>query len=152
MAAPQNQDIKFTVMIEGAQEQFYEFSLPSDTDITTLKLVIETQSSIKSDQQQLYFKDKFISSNTETLKSLNISNNDVIVIKTTSTNKIDLSMPSFSPYTDIPKMPKWLAMDPKELQTLIRSDQTLMQQLLHQNPTFAQVMITHFLSISLHLK
>ena len=132
MAAPQNQDIKFTVMIEGAQAQFYEFSLPSDTDMTTLKLVIETQSSIKSAQQQLYFKDKFISKDTETLKSLNVSNHDVIVVKTTSTNRIDLSMPSFSVFGDIPQIPKWLTMNPKELQTLIRSDGALMQQLLHQ--------------------
>lgn len=143
--AAANQDIKFTVMLQGPQEKFQEFSLPPDTDITTLKLVIETQWEIKSAQQQLYFKDKFISSDTETLKSLNISNNDVIVVKTGSSNKIDLSMPVFSPFGDIPVMPKWLTMNPKELQTIIRNDGTMMQQLLHSNPTFAQVLIIHIL-------
>ena len=139
-------DIKFTVMLQGAQEQFYEFSLPSDTDMATLKLIVETQSTIKSAQQQLYFKDKFISSDTETLKSLNVSNNDVIVVKTGTTNKIDLGMPVFSPFGDIPQMPKWLTMNPKELQTIIRNDGTMMQQLLHSNPTFAQVIYpcTHY--------
>ena len=139
MAASQSGDIKFTVMIEGSQEQFFEFSLPGDTDINTLKLVIETQSNIKCDQQQLYHKNKFISSLTSTLSSLNINNNDVIVCKTSSTNRIDLSMPTFSPFSDIPQMPKWLTMNSKELQSIIRNDGVLMQQLLHQNPTFAQV-------------
>eukprot|EP01084_Bolivina_argentea_P314904 545485_1 len=140
-------DIKFTVMIQGSQEQFFEFSLPLDTDISTLKLVIETQTNIKCDQQQLYFKNKFLSTDTDTLQSLNISANDVIVMKPASSQRISLGMPTISPFSDIPPMPRWLAMDPKELQQSIRNDNGLMQQLLHQNPTFAQALLSDDLTL-----
>merc|ERR1711933_151332 len=44
-------------------------------------------------------------------------------------------------------MPKWLTMDSKELQQSIRNDQPLMQQLLHQNPTFAQALLSDDLTL-----
>ena len=137
--ASSDSDIKFTVMVQGPKEQFFEFSLPKDTDMSTLKLVIETQTNIESEAQQLYFNELFISSSAATLGSLGVEEHSVIVMKPAASNRIDLSMPSFSPMLDIPAMPKWLTMDSQELRQSIRSDGSLMQQLLHQNPTFAQV-------------
>jgi len=142
MTSTESSEVKFTVMIQGPTEQFYEFSLPADTDVTTLKMVVEAQSNIKSSDQQLYHKNKFISNDSDTLQSLNVHANDVILVKPANANRIDLSMPTISPFADIPAMPKWLSMDQKELQQSIRSDSVLMQQLLHQNPTFAQALLS----------
>lgn len=147
-------DIRFTVMVEKDQNdpQFCVISLPNNTDITTLKLVLETQCNIPPNQQILFFNSKLISNdNKQTLLSLNIKNEDVIICRNqnsidqhlfNNSNRISLDMPTFSPNLPLPELPQWLKMDAKLLQQRIRSDQPLVQQLLHQNPTFAQALIS----------
>ncbi|XP_020100707.1 DNA damage-inducible protein 1 [Ananas comosus] len=118
--------MKITVMT--TDEQFITLDVDPDETVENVKALLEVETSISLQQQQLLFNGKEMR-NSERLSSLQVRDGDMVM------------MASVAASNDLRLNPDGSAVNPRAFQQQIRRDSQLMAQLLQNDPALSQAVV-----------